>query len=162
MPQSTEGLKKGIIVAIISSLVIVADIFTKKIVVAKVMLYESISVLPFLNIVHVENKGAAFGAFSSLGNNFFIIVAAIAIVFIALYIAKTPKGLETYALALVLGGAFGNVYNRITIGKVTDFIDVFVNNWHWPAFNVADSALTIGISLFIISNLKAARHVKVD
>jgi len=162
MPQSTKRLSKGWITAIVSALVIIADIITKEIVVASVPFYERISVLPFLNIVHVQNKGAAFGVFAGLGNKYFIGIAILAIVFIVAYIMKAPRGLETYALSLVLGGAIGNFIDRIRIGKVTDFIDVFVGSWHWPAFNVADSALTVGIGLFIISNFRAGSGVKVN
>jgi signal peptidase II len=162
MPQCTKGLNKGWITVIISALVIIADIITKEIIVASVSLYERISVLPFLNIVHVQNKGAAFGVFAGLGNKYFIGIAIIAIIFIVVYIMKAPKGLETYALSLVLGGAIGNFIDRIKIGKVTDFIDIFVGGWHWPAFNVADSALTVGIGLFIISSFRAGSGVKVN
>lgn len=160
MPQSANGLGKGGITIIISALVIMADIISKEIIVSSVALYERISVLPFLNIVHVQNKGAAFGVFAGLGNKYFIGIAIIAIIFIVIYLAKAPKGLETYALSLVLGGAVGNFIDRVRIGQVTDFIDVFVNDWHWPAFNIADSALTVGIGLFILSSLMAGRGVK--
>ena len=160
MPKSTNGLGKGGIAIIISALVIMADIITKEMIVSSVSLYERINVLPFLNIVHVQNKGAAFGVFAGLGNNIFIGIAIIAIIFIVVYLMKAPKGLETYALSLVLGGAIGNFVDRVRIGKVTDFIDVYVNDWHWPSFNVADSALTVGIALFIISSFMAGRNVK--
>jgi len=160
MLRSVGGLKKTAIVSIISILIIIADFITKKIIVSKVVLYDSISVLPFLNIVHIENKGAAFGILSSLGNQYFIIVAIIAIIFIMIYLAKSPLGLETYALSLVLGGAAGNFIDRVRIGKVIDFIDVFVNDWHWPAFNIADSALTVGITLFIIASFRTEKRVK--
>ena len=83
----------------------------------------------------------------------FIFIAFIAVIFIVLFLLKLPVGLELYALSLVLGGAAGNLLDRIRLGKVIDFIDVYVNDWHWPAFNVADAALTVGITLFIISNL---------
>ncbi len=160
MPNSDSGLTKGKITVIITALVIMADIITKEIIVSSVSLYERISVLPFLNIVHVQNKGAAFGVFAGLGNKFFIGVAIMAIIFIIVYLVKAPKGLETYALSLVLGGAIGNFIDRVRIGKVTDFIDVFVNDWHWPAFNVADSALTVGIVLFVIATFAADRYIK--
>ena len=160
MPKSNNGLGKGGIAIIISALVIMADIITKEIIVSSVSLYERINVLPFLNIVHVQNKGAAFGVFAGLGNNIFIGIAIIAIIFIVVYLMKAPKGLETYALSLVLGGAIGNFVDRVRIGKVTDFIDVYVNDWHWPSFNVADSALTVGIALFIFSSFMTGRSVK--
>jgi signal peptidase II len=117
-------------------------------------------VLPFLNIVHVENRGAAFSLFSDLGNNVFIAISFIAICFIIIYLSRIRKGLELYALSLILGGAVGNLLDRIRIGKVIDFIDVFVGKWHWPAFNIADSALTVGIVLFLWANLIQSRHTK--
>ncbi len=160
MPQSANVVKKQFIVGLISSFIVLFDYLTKKLIVAKVMPYESIDLLPFLRIVHYTNKGAAFGMFANLGNTFFIVISFLAITFIILYISKLPKGLELYALSLILGGAIGNLTDRIRIGKVVDFIDVFINSWHWPAFNVADSALTIGITLFIYSSFMQMRHQK--
>jgi len=153
-------MNKGALIAVISSIVILLDYLTKKIIVTKVMLYESINVLPFLNIVHVQNKGAAFSILSNMGNKYFIGISVIAIIAIAIYLYRLPKGLELVALSLILGGAVGNLLDRISIGKVTDFIDVFVGKWHWPAFNVADSALTIGIALFLIANIIHGKETK--
>jgi signal peptidase II len=153
MPHGTDKLKKIIIIAMISIATLVIDFFTKGLIVKNISRFEHIDVTPFLRIVHIENKGAAFGMFSQLGNNVFIFIALIAIIFIFLFLLKLPVGLELCSLSLVLGGAAGNLVDRIRIGKVIDFIDIYVNNWHWPAFNVADSALTVGITLFIISNL---------
>ena len=147
-------------IVLISSLVVLLDYFTKKQIVANVMHYDRIKVLPFLNIVRVENKGAAFGLFLGLGNNIFIAISIIAIAVIIIYLSRISKGLEVYALSLILGGAAGNLIDRVLIGKVIDFIDVFVGKWHWPAFNVADSALTVGIIFFIISTLLHGRHIK--
>ncbi len=160
MLQSAYGVKKGVLITLVSSLVVLIDYVTKRIVVAKVMPYESIKVLPFLNIVHVENKGAAFGVLSNLSNNVFIFISFIAIIVIIFYLSRIPKGLELFSLSLVLGGAAGNLIDRIKIGKVIDFIDFFINEWHWPAFNVADSALTVGIILFILTNLRHKKHTK--
>ena len=117
------------------------------------MPFESINILPFLRIVYVENKGAAFGLFASLGNKFFIVISLITIAVIIIYALKFAKGLEIYSFSLILGGASGNLIDRLMIGKVIDFIDVFIGKWHWPAFNVADSALTVGIGLFILINI---------
>ena len=142
------------VLTLIASLIIISDFITKRIIVDKVMPLESINVMPFLRIVHVENKGAAFGLFSNLGNGFFIFIAAVAAISIFIYALKIAKGAELYAMALILGGAIGNLIDRVTLGKVIDFIDVFVGKWHWPAFNIADSALTVGISIFILSNLR--------
>ena len=153
-------MNRGALITLISAVVIFLDYVTKKIIVSKIMLYESISVLPFLNIVHVQNRGAAFSILSSLGNKYFIGISVIAIIAIVLYLSRLPKGVELFALSLILGGAVGNLIDRIQIGKVTDFIDVFVGKWHWPAFNVADSALTIGIILFLLANIKQGKKTK--
>lgn len=153
-------MNRWVLISVISSIVIFLDYLTKKIIVSKVMLYESISILPFLNIVHVQNKGAAFSILSNLGNHYFIGISVIAIIAIVGYLIKLSRGLELIALSLILGGAVGNLIDRIQIGKVTDFIDVFVGRWHWPAFNVADSALTVGIILFLIANIKQVKETK--
>ncbi len=153
-------MKKSSIIPLISLPVVFLDYVTKKIIVAKVMPYENIKVLPFLSIVHVENKGAAFGILTNLSNNIFIIISIVAITVIIFYLSKIPKGLELFSLSLVLGGAIGNLINRINTGKVIDFIDFYVKDWHWPAFNVADSALTIGIALFILANLRHKKSSK--
>ncbi len=153
-------MRKGIHIFLIASLVITLDFLTKKAIVAKVMPYDKIDILPFLRIVYVENKGAAFGLFSNLGNSFFIAVSIIAISFIIIYAMKTSNKMEASCLSLIIGGAIGNLIDRLTIGKVIDFIDVFIGNWHWPAFNVADSALTVGITLFIISNIRSEKFKK--
>lgn len=153
-------MRKGIHTFLIASLVITLDFLTKKAIIAKVMPYDKIDILPFLRIVYVENRGAAFGLFSNLGNSFFIAVSIIAISFIIIYAMKTSNKMEAYCLSLIIGGAIGNLIDRLTIGKVIDFIDVFIGNWHWPAFNVADSALTVGITLFIISNIRSGKLKK--
>ncbi len=150
------------LISVISSLIIICDFFTKRAVITNIMPYESINILPFLRLVYVENKGAAFGLFASLGNKFFIVISLITIAVLIIYALKFAKGLEIYSFSLILGGALGNLIDRLMIGKVIDFIDVFIGKWHWPAFNVADSALTIGIGLFILINLapnKAKRYL---
>ncbi|UCD35378.1 MAG: signal peptidase II [Nitrospiraceae bacterium] len=147
-------MNKLFLIGLISSLVAVIDFITKKIIVARLPLYDSINVLPFLNIVHVENRGAAFSMLSQMGNTFFIIISVAAISAIILYLSKLPRGQELYALSLILGGALGNLIDRLRAGKVIDFIDIYVGEWHWPAFNVADSALTVGIVLFLLANLR--------
>jgi len=153
-------LKKGILIPVIAFLVIMFDIITKMLIVKQVAHHEIIKVLPFINIVHIENKGAAFGLFAGLGNVFFIIISLVAILFIAYYLKTVQKRMEIISLSLVLGGAVGNLIDRIKIGKVTDFIDFYVNNWHWPSFNVADSALTVGIILFLWANIFGSGHKK--
>jgi signal peptidase II len=121
------------------------------------MPYDHINVFPFLRIVHIENKGAAFGLFSQFGNNIFILISICAIICIVIYIIKLPIGMELYSMSLIMGGAAGNLIDRVRSGKVIDFIDLYFKGWHWPAFNVADSALTVGIILFIVTTLSHAK-----
>ncbi|GBE41015.1 lipoprotein signal peptidase [bacterium BMS3Bbin09] len=71
--------------------------------------------------------------------------------------SKIPKGLELFSISLIFGGAVGNLIDRILLGKVVDFIDFYVGTWHWPAFNVADSALTIGIILFMLAAIMQSK-----
>ena len=160
MLQGVNRLKKSILIPFIAVPVIILDVVTKMIIVKQVAFHETIKVLPFINIVHIENKGAAFGLFAGLGNVFFIIISLVAIVFIAYYLKTVQKKMEIISLSLVLGGAVGNLIDRIRIGKVTDFIDFYINNWHWPSFNVADSALTVGIILFLWANIFGSGHTK--
>jgi signal peptidase II len=150
-------MRKGMYISFIAFFVVIIDVLTKRAIIANVMPYENINILPFLRIVYIENKGAAFGIFSNLGNNVFIAISIIAIIVIIVYAFRFAKGLEIYSFSLILGGAIGNLTDRIMLGKVIDFIDVFVGKWHWPAFNVADSALTIGIALFIMSSIRHGR-----
>ncbi|UCH80642.1 MAG: signal peptidase II [Nitrospiraceae bacterium] len=153
-------MKKNILIPVITILVIILDVITKVIIVNKVAPHDIIRVLPFMNIVHIENKGAAFGLFADLGNVFFVIISVIAILFILYYLKSVQRKTEITALSLVLGGAIGNLIDRIRIGKVTDFIDIYVNTWHWPSFNIADSALTVGIILFLWANVFGSGHIK--
>lgn len=111
--------------------------------------FDVIEIFPVLNLVNVRNEGAAFGMFRSLGNSFFIAVSVIAIIIIT-WVAVT--GREDYRIfSLLAGGALGNLIDRIFLGYVVDFIDVTVTGYHWPAFNVADSSLSIGVFLMFCS-----------
>lgn len=109
-----------------------------------------IYLLPVLNLVHVRNVGSAFGLFRSLGNTFFIVVAACASLFIALMIVKDRK--DGAAFSMILGGALGNLADRVMYGHVVDFLDLHAGRYHWPAFNIADSALTAGITLLLVQS----------
>lgn len=132
---------------LIALIIFILDQTTKYLIKSYVSPYEIIRVLPFFNIVYVENIGSAFGMFKSLGNVFFIIVAALAMVFVSILIIKDKD--NRLSFSLILGGAAGNLTDRIIRGYVIDFLDMYVGRYHWPAFNVADSALTIGIIFFM-------------
>jgi len=111
-----------------------------------------IKLLPFLNLVYVENTGTAFGMFKFLGSGFFIIIALVAIVFLAYMYFKDPQNWLIYSL--IIAGASGNIIDRLIYGYVIDFIDLHLSGLHWPAFNVADSAISIGIVLFLYRSFK--------
>ncbi|MDI6864752.1 signal peptidase II [Thermodesulfovibrio yellowstonii] len=111
-----------------------------------------VKLLPFLNLVYVENTGTAFGMFKFLGSGFFIFISLFAIGFLVYMYFKDSKNWFIYYL--IIAGALGNIIDRLIYGYVIDFIDLHLKNLHWPAFNVADSAISIGIILFLYKNLK--------
>ncbi|MEO5358686.1 MAG: signal peptidase II [Nitrospirae bacterium YQR-1] len=137
---------------LVSLCVFIFDQLTKYLITVKLTLYEVVPVFSFFNIVSVRNRGSAFSMFQSLGNPIFITITLIALVVIVVLLIKSGKK-ETLSYALLLGGAAGNLFDRIIRGSVVDFLDCHIGNYHWPAFNVADSALTIGIFLIILNQL---------
>jgi len=145
-------MKKRITLSIIIALiVIVLDQITKYLARTHIGAYENIELLPILNLVNVQNRGAAFGMFRSFGNVFFISISIVALIFMAWVIVKGKEDHRIFAL--LAGGAAGNLIDRLTLGYVVDFVDVAVSGHHWPAFNVADSALSIGMVFMAISIL---------
>ena len=123
-------------------------------------LHESREVIPGLfNLTHLTNNGAAFGILAGQPalwrQIFFLAAACAALVFIWMGQRSFGRRSRVYsaALALIAGGAIGNMIDRIRWGFVVDFLDVYLGQWHWPAFNVADSSITVGVTLFIGYNL---------
>ena len=154
MPATNRKYKK---LAGIAGLVVVLDQITKAIIVLKLPLYSSIIVIPgFFNITHIRNRGAAFGFLanqsSTLLGIFFILISVLALFFVFYIYINTPKThpLPSTALALIFGGALGNLIDRIRFGEVVDFLDCYIGTLHWPAFNVADSTISVGIVIFVI------------
>jgi signal peptidase II len=145
----------------ISAAVIVLDLFTKWLVLQRIDQHEAISVIPnFFQLVHVRNTGAAFGLGANAASklvptllNVGAIAVFVVVVIYALRSAVTDRLLQT-GLHLILGGAIGNLLDRFRFGYVIDFLDVFVGTHHWPAFNVADSAICIGIALLFFDMKK--------
>jgi len=138
----------------LSVLAIVLDQGSKLTVDSLMQLYQSIPVLPYFNLTYVHNTGAAFSFLSEAGGWqrwFFAGLAVLISTGITVWLAKLKpqETLLAIALALVLGGAVGNLIDRLAYGYVIDFIDVYYENWHWPAFNIADSAITLGVVLMI-------------
>ncbi len=148
---------------LIAILVIALDQLSKWWIRALFELYEAIPVFPGLQIIYVRNLGAAFSFLSSAGGWqrwFFIVLSVLASIAIVIWISRLPKQrrLEALGLSLVLGGAIGNLVDRVLLGYVVDFIDVYYQSWHWPVFNVADSAITVGVAIMIIDILFYQRH----
>jgi signal peptidase II len=141
----------------LSVLTLVLDQSSKLLIVDSMHLYESITVLPYFNLTYVHNTGAAFSLLSEAGGWQRWLFAALAIIIsivLSIWLARLQKHetLLAVALTLVLGGAIGNLVDRLIYGYVIDFIDIYYHNWHWPAFNIADSAITIGVVLMLLEN----------
>jgi signal peptidase II len=147
--------------AVVVLSVLAADQFVKQLVDRLLVLYESHTVIPgLLSFTHTRNWGAAFGLFSDrtlpAQTLVLTIVSLVALVAIFLYFLRLPteRILPRVGLALVLGGACGNLLDRIRLGYVIDFLDVYWREYHWPTFNVADSAITVGVGLLLIDMLR--------
>jgi signal peptidase II len=142
---------------ILSLAIIVSDAWSKWLVATRIDLHESVPLIPdYLQLVHVRNTGAAFGIGANADSRLvplLLNLGAIGVFFVvvayAFRAAITDRVLQT-GLHLILGGAIGNLIDRFRLGYVVDFVDVFVKSHHWPAFNVADSAICIGIALLFL------------
>jgi signal peptidase II len=137
------------------------DQWTKSLIVHRLLLYQKIEVIQgFFNIIHVRNTGGAFGIFGGerggLGSILFVLVSVIAIGVIVFLFVKIREDEKTLALSfsLILSGAIGNLIDRLRYGEVIDFLDFYLSSTHWPAFNIADSAICIGIGLMALELLK--------
>jgi signal peptidase II len=141
----------------LSLLAVILDQASKLAIAGSMQLYESIEIVPFFKLTYVHNTGAAFSFLSEAGGwqRWFFAGLALAIsAVIAVWLARLKKHetLLAVALALVLGGAVGNLIDRLAYGYVIDFLDVYYDTWHWPAFNIADSAITLGVMLMLLES----------
>ena len=141
----------------LAGLIIVLDQLTKLWVLATLKLGERIEVTSFFNLVLVFNPGAAFSFLSDAGGwqRWFFVVLAIAVSGWLTFLIRrhAAERLLPLAAALILGGALGNVIDRIRFGAVADFLDAHAAGWHWPAFNIADSAISVGVALLVWQQL---------
>jgi len=140
--------------------VVGADQLSKLWVVEHFRLYESREIVPgFFHLTYLTNTGAAFGMLAGEQNVwrqfFFVGIAVVALLVMVLFYRKLKDESVFYTLAigLISGGAIGNLIDRLRLGSVIDFLDFFIGRYHWPAFNVADSAITVGVGFFLLASL---------
>ena len=141
-------------VTIVALVVLIADLVTKQVMLGWVFdPPQRVEVLPFLNFVPVWNPGISFGMLSNGGSAMPFLLSSLAFAVAAWMIWKSPgfRPGERLGAGLIAGGAIGNAIDRIRFGKVVDFIDVYVQTWHWPAFNIADAGITVGALIWIAS-----------
>ena len=165
MRQVLGGIKiKGNlkIFAIAGASVLLLDQITKYAVMAYLAQYEVIETVPgFFNLVYYRNPGAAFGILNkagALGKFILLGISAGALFFIASLVRSSKDKLYTFGLSLIAGGAAGNLIDRAREGSVVDFLDFHIGGLHWPAFNVADTAITIGVACALLSFFTSARN----
>ncbi len=158
--------RKYHILTIVVSGIIILDQASKFYIEQTMRLHQSRVIIEGLfNLTHIRNPGAAFGILADHENGvrtlFLTGVGLLAVLLLAFYFTRSPEEawLSHLSFALILGGAFGNLLDRIRLGAVVDFLDFYVGQFHWPAFNVADSSISVGLTLLVIlSFVKRKRH----
>lgn len=143
----------------LSLVVIGLDRLSKLLALHFLTLYEPVPVLPFMNITLAHNTGAAFSLLANMNgwqNILFAVLAVLIATAITVWIWRLPR--RSYwlatALSLILGGALGNLWDRVQYGYVVDYLDFYIHSWHWPVFNIADSAICIGAAMLLFSLLR--------
>jgi signal peptidase II len=141
---------------IVSGSVIVLDQISKLVILRRIPMFEILPVIPgFFNITHIHNPGGAFGFMASQGPEIrsllFLAMSSLAAVVVLYFYFSTPAHYVwlTSALLLIFGGAVGNMIDRVRFGEVVDFLDFYIGGYHWPAFNVADSGITVGMTVLV-------------
>jgi signal peptidase II len=141
---------------LIAFLVVFSDRLAKWVVESKITLHDNINIIPgFFRLTHVENRGAAFGLFAESPSEWkvtvLVLFSLVALVIVSALLWKNSHAMTStgVGLALILGGALGNLWDRLLSGHVVDFLDFYFGSYHWPAFNVADSAIVIGALLLV-------------
>jgi signal peptidase II len=152
--------------AIIASIVFL-DQLTKYAVVKRFRLHESVRVIPgFFDLTYVRNPGAAFGFLAGASgvwrSIFFITVSIVALAVILALVRQARDRLPLMAFALIAGGAVGNLIDRVRFGEVVDFVDWYYRTYHWPTFNIADSAISIGVGLLAIDMLLPKKQLPAE
>lgn len=149
----------------LAAAVFAVDRVTKWLIETRVSALDTYTVIPgFFDIVHSQNRGVAFGLFNNSTSEWrtalliAVSAAALALVGAMLWNARRMDRLTAFGLGLILGGAAGNVFDRVASGRVTDFLEFYVGSFHWPTFNVADSAIVVGSALLLLDMLKPKRQ----
>ena len=157
MVGALNNKKKYLCFVGVALLVVALDQVTKMLVLKRMPLFKPIVIIPgFFNLIHVHNPGGAFGFLAQNGSAWrhwlFLIAVVFALIMILYFHHRTPKTHPYLALglSLIFGGAIGNFIDRLRLGEVVDFLDFYLLNHHYPTFNVADSAVTIGVGVFIL------------
>jgi len=148
----------------LSAVVVAADLYTKYLTQQAFALGDKLRVTSFFDLVRYHNEGAAFSFLANAGGWqkwFFTSISIVASVFIIYLLRKhSHERLFCWGLALVLGGALGNLYDRITLGYVVDFLSFHINDLYWPAFNIADSAICVGVGLLLLDSFKPKKDAQ--
>jgi signal peptidase II len=147
----------------VSVVVLLLDQCTKLLADVMLVLHQQVAVVPYLALFKAYNPGAAFsflGDASGWQRWFFIVIAVIVIVVLLVWLRRltAAEKATSLALALILGGAVGNLIDRLVYGYVIDFIDVYYGSWHWPAFNIADMAISVGAFLLLLDAFRGGRE----
>jgi signal peptidase II len=149
----------------VAGLIVVLDQITKALVRSAFALHDGTTVIPgFFDLTRVHNAGAAFGVMNTMDFPFktsiLALIATAALAGLTMYAAMLPAGqrLARYGLALIVGGAAGNLIDRVRFGFVVDFVDLYWRDWHFWAFNVADAAISVGVALMILDLMGIGRH----
>lgn len=150
--------------ALLVALMVALDQYTKHLILADWQVGDTVAVIPgFFSLTYVRNRGGAFGLMADLPEawrvGFFVAFAVLTVAGLSWMLRETPREDVAQRLALtgVIGGAIGNLYDRVRYGEVVDFLDVYVRDWHWPAFNVADSFITCGVILLVLASLRGTQ-----
>jgi signal peptidase II len=163
-------MKKGYLLFFgVALLILLLDQVSKWMAVTHIEAHQTLAVIPgFFRLVLVKNRGMAFGIFSHTRSGFyyyflvFTTIGAIVVIFFFFFWIKGNKKWLTVGLSLILGGAVGNLVDRVRLGYVIDFLDFFIKGYHWPAFNVADSAVTVGTFWLLFNIIKGRKIIEAE
>ena len=156
---------RSLVLALVTGAIIASDQISKLYIMQNMRLHESIPIVPNLfSLTYIRNPGAAFGLLAGSSNAFrmvfFGLTSVLALVLLGAILVRMPESdwMGRLSVAGILGGAIGNLIDRLRYGEVIDFLDFYIESYHWPAFNVADSAITVGVSLMILDMIGVGTH----